>query len=324
MEVDKSGVTESHVFRGSVRVQVVGDSLPSPFGRRVGGEGSGREVILGENESARVERAEDRLVIVRGAASEKTARFVRALPRPKPAVTVRIVETFDGVELGAAFEQMPPDRYAIRHGAAVYSPPLTDDGRPSRGYIRTVATDFCDRDFVFEATFQMHMDGPAHVPGSDTYIYFGLGDGVPNANYYNVVTCGLVLDFFVVDGRAFVRFCHPDSNLRGIGNAGRTVAEVAPPGSLGSGRHRFRMSKVGKWVRFAVDADFEGEFQPDFVSRPIHILAAGPPLLNATNSRLLVGAGYCDTITVRFEELSITYPKTPKQSGKGDEPMNGP
>ena len=85
VEVDEAGVTESHVFRGSVRVQVVGDGLPSHSGRGAGGEGSGREVILGENESARVQPdkdAEDRLIIVRGPVPGKApSGFVRAMPR---------------------------------------------------------------------------------------------------------------------------------------------------------------------------------------------------------------------------------------------------
>ncbi len=78
VEVDRSGVTESHVFRRSVRVQVVGNGLPSPSGRGAGGEGSGRELILRENESARVQHGkggQDRLVIVRGTAD--MAGFVR-------------------------------------------------------------------------------------------------------------------------------------------------------------------------------------------------------------------------------------------------------
>ncbi len=70
VEVDESGVTESHVFRGSVRVAVLATGENG---------GAGREVILRENESARVQHGEDAenpLVIVRGLAD--TASFVRA------------------------------------------------------------------------------------------------------------------------------------------------------------------------------------------------------------------------------------------------------
>ncbi|MBU4398429.1 MAG: FecR family protein, partial [Planctomycetes bacterium] len=320
VEVDEAGVTESHVFRGKVKVAVLGGTgnLPSPSGRGAGGEGSGREVILGENESARVQHdkdAEDRLVIVRGAAPGKADRFVRSL-RPKPADAPEIVEKFNGAELGAAFEQNPPRHYVFERGAAVHSPPLTDDGRgrQSRGYIRTVATDFCDRDFVFEATFQVRLD----VLGEAVmyhWIFFGIGDGVPNPNHYDEVSSGLVLVFTVDNGCAPMRLCRPDTTAAREGDGNKWMAEVAPLGSLGPGRHRFRMSKTGKWATFAVDADAKGEFHADFAGPPID-LPATAPLLDATNSRLLVGTGNCDTMTVRFEELSITYPKTPKESGK--------
>ncbi|MBN1394911.1 MAG: hypothetical protein JW959_07805, partial [Pirellulales bacterium] len=310
VEVSKEGNTTSHVFSGSVKVAVLADS---------GNEEAGREVILGENESALVRHgkdAEDRLIVMRDPAPGKGDRFVRSL-QSKSAETVRIVEKFASGKLGAAFEQMPPGRYVIVPGAAEHprQEPLAPQGRQTRGYIRTVAADFCDRDFVFEATFQVHFDGPAHVPGTPSphHVFFGLGDGVPNADYYDVVTCGLVLEFTADTGELLVRFRHPESKLHRPGDLGRTVTEMAPPGSPRPGRHRFRMSVTGKSVTFAVDADFDGEFQPDFVSRPIHLLAAGPSLLDATNSRLLVGTGNCDAMTVRFEELSITYVETKPQ-----------
>ncbi|MBU4273306.1 MAG: NPCBM/NEW2 domain-containing protein, partial [Planctomycetes bacterium] len=86
VEVDEAGVTESHVFRGKVKVLVLDGTgnLPSPSGRGAGGEGSGREVILRENESARVEKGEGgggpRLVL-HGAAGDPPV-FVRRLVRP--------------------------------------------------------------------------------------------------------------------------------------------------------------------------------------------------------------------------------------------------
>jgi hypothetical protein len=57
--------------------------------------------------------------------------------------------------------------------------------------------------------------------------------------------------------------------------------------------------------------------------------------LNSTNSRLVIGTGNCDTMSVRFEDLSIAYVKhggthepSPQDSaatqGKGGGPMNGP
>ncbi len=313
VEVDKSGGSKTHVFQGKVEVRLSGDKTDA------------RAIRLGVGESARVERAEDteQMSIIRYAAGKTSSGFVRAMPRPKPAETVRIVETFDGAELGAAFDQMPPDRYAIRHGAAEYprQEPLTPQGRQSRGYIRTVATDFLYRDFVFEATFQVRLD--AFEQTIHHQILFGIGDGVPNANFYDVVTCGLVLSFVVDNGQALVRRYDPDSDSKRVifRNAGGTVTEAVPLGGLSPGRHRFRLTKTGRCVKFAVDANFKGEFQQDFISRPIDLPTAAP-LLDATNSRLLVGTGNCNTMTVRFEELSVTYLKTPEKGIDANEPKD--
>ncbi|MBU4400473.1 MAG: FecR family protein, partial [Planctomycetes bacterium] len=73
VEVDKEGDTASRVFRGSVRVQVVGGTgLAS---------GTPREVVLRENESARVEKGEGagglRLVLLEGV--DNPPIFVRRL-----------------------------------------------------------------------------------------------------------------------------------------------------------------------------------------------------------------------------------------------------
>ncbi|MCD4728822.1 MAG: hypothetical protein K8R46_14280, partial [Pirellulales bacterium] len=80
VEVSGEGNTISHVFRGSVKVQVVGDGIPSPFGRGVGGEG--HVVQLGAGESARVERGEGdpRLVLLEGV--DNPPKFVRRLVKP--------------------------------------------------------------------------------------------------------------------------------------------------------------------------------------------------------------------------------------------------
>ncbi len=53
VEVSRDGNTVSRVFLGAVRVQAVGDNLPSPTGSGAGGEGS---VVLHANETARVEK----------------------------------------------------------------------------------------------------------------------------------------------------------------------------------------------------------------------------------------------------------------------------
>ncbi|MBU4273322.1 MAG: FecR family protein [Planctomycetes bacterium] len=84
VEVDKSGATQSHVFRGKVKVLVLGGTAGSPS--------SGREVILSENESARVEPGTDQIVAIRREAAQPEA-FARQMPEPPPVVLLR--DTFD-------------------------------------------------------------------------------------------------------------------------------------------------------------------------------------------------------------------------------------
>ncbi|MBU4273362.1 MAG: NPCBM/NEW2 domain-containing protein, partial [Planctomycetes bacterium] len=98
VEVSGEGATESRVFRGSVRVQVVGDGLPSPSGRGAGGEGGGQVVVLRENESARVEGGDEPRVTVFGP-SAKTADFTRRIPK----VTYKTLDLVDVVAGGDGF-----------------------------------------------------------------------------------------------------------------------------------------------------------------------------------------------------------------------------
>ncbi len=248
VEVDADGRTESHVFAGEVRIALVGDK----------GEPD-QTATLRAGQTARCGRREG---IVRPAAPTNAARFVRRIG-PDLSNAVRIVEKFDGDKLGPAFEQMPPGRYRIGHGAAEYphQDPPVHEWDSSRGYIRTVATDFCDRDFVFEATFQVELR-PAEKYTERHYIFFGIGDGVPNPNYFEEISTGLALGFVVDNGRANVEYCHPDAgSTRSVTDpdaGNKIVAYVAPFRGLGPGRHRFRMWKTGKWVKFAVGRTSKG------------------------------------------------------------------
>ena len=238
--------------------------------------------------------------------------FVRRI-EPHSTETTQIVEKFKGDHLGPAFEETSPGDYVYKEGAASYIQSQLIKGHEHRGYIRTVAADFWNRDFVFEATLDLRLSPVDNSLGYHQ-IFFGMGDGRPNAKFYDLVSCGVILDLIADKGKAFARFCHPDSYLSGTPtDLGRIIDEVVPPGGLKPGRHRFRMTKVGRSATFSVDADFNGEFRPDFTSRAIDLTAAGPPLLNATNCRLLIGVGNCDTMKVTIEELSITYSETSKK-----------
>lgn len=89
VEVDKQGATTSHVFRGTVRVQVVGG----------GGKSEGAGQVLRENESARVEcRAgtEPRIVLV---PTFTPSTFVREIPKQ----TIKVFDLVDVVAGGDGF-----------------------------------------------------------------------------------------------------------------------------------------------------------------------------------------------------------------------------
>jgi len=93
VEVNKAGSTTSHVFRGSVRVQLTSDQ----------GVPTGDGQVLHENQSARIERKNPeqrdvgRIVVLNAPA--KAGDFVRRIPRQETAKP--IIKTFDLVDVVA-------------------------------------------------------------------------------------------------------------------------------------------------------------------------------------------------------------------------------
>ena len=327
VHVDNRGATESLVFVGTVTVQ-------TPAAE---GEKPAHEETLHSNDSARVEQKGqgEKATYEVQRTPVKAESFVRTLARPSAKPTSedlqddsQIVERFSNGQLGKHFEQMPPGCYKFEAGDALYQPPSGKPAKPvvgkpaavpkqSRGYIRTVATDYCDRDFVFDAVVSLL--SPSGKAKHDPHrIYFGIGDGVPNANYYDLVSCGLVLDFTIDSGRVIVRLCYPEIDYRTDPTTHKSyiIAEVAPPGSMGWGRHRLRLTKRGGQVQFAVQKNCydDDPFKADFES-PWLDLAATMPQLNTANSRLLIGTGNLDTVLVLFKELSIKDLSHEKQDG---------
>ena len=88
VEVDKSGITTSHVFRGTVKVQVVTD----------GGAATNIEHVLRENESARVDGdGADRKIVVNPTVNHED--FIREIPKRK----TRVFDLVDVVAGGDGF-----------------------------------------------------------------------------------------------------------------------------------------------------------------------------------------------------------------------------
>ncbi len=260
---------------------------------RIGSRDGGEQTTLHAGQTARC--TAEKLVVQAGLAD--APRFVRRIGFD-PAHAERIAESFDGAELGPAFEQMPLRRFANVDGAAEYRNPPENGGR---AYIRTRATDFCDRDFIFEATIKVRLDSPAPDDLS-RQVFVGIGDGVPNADFYDAVSTGLTLGYVVDSGLLQVVIRRPDTK---VGFDQNTVVMQMATG-MEPGRHRFRFWKRGNWMGFEVDADFKGKFQKDFSSRPINLNTLAP-LLNATDSRLFVGTGNCAAGAIRIEDLSVTF-----------------
>ena len=307
VHVDNRGATDSLVFAGTVTVH-------TPAAE---GEKPAREETLYASDSVRVEQKGqgDTATYTMQRDVVKPASFVRVLRRtakPEPIAEEPIDEQkLHRFGSGAIFEQMPPGRYYNADGAAVYDRSDTITG-PTRAYLRTVETDYCDRDFVFEGTFHVSL-GAADLKTTSHFVYFGIGDGVPNRSYYDEVTCGLRIKWQVDTGRVCIGLLEPQSK---VGHpADTTVAEVAPAGGLSSGWHRFRISKVGPTVQFTIGPEKPNSYEKEYESPPIDLPSAAP-LLNGSNSRLFAGTGNCVNMSVRFENFTVTE-NTVKEKQRG-------
>jgi hypothetical protein len=307
VEVAKSGRTESHVFVGKVKIRSLAAKANDV-----------RETILSASQSAAFGPNEP--ITTFTGSKARPERFVRRL-RPDPAACQRIVEKFADGKLGDAFEQSPVGWFEIGGAAAWRKQPSASGSRQPRGYLRTKKTDFCDYDFVFQTTFEIRVDATKPWSAPD-YVFFGMGDGVLDNVLGKEVNLGLVFAFCVVDQGRLETALRVESlkpyNGKDSGLAKIVLEELyktsrghSRKAELGPGRHRFQMVKTGSSVRFAVDAGAEGPFQADYVSRPFELSAVVPPL-TAANSRLLLGAGNSSAPTVRFEDISIDYIRSPK------------
>ena len=97
VECDKSGATKSHVFRGSVKMQLNAEGVGP----------SDQAVILGENESGRVEKAAGEPAVIRRS-REQPAGYVRTLPPSK-----RVLESMAYSELVLSLH--PAAYYRMEH-----------------------------------------------------------------------------------------------------------------------------------------------------------------------------------------------------------------
>jgi len=121
VEVSREGNTTSHVFRGTIKLQVAPAS----------GETEAITRVLRENETARVDSRGAKRITVLGP-SAQAADFVRALPR----LTIKTLDLADVVAGGNGFSGRRQSRHRPRSGRMVDAVPkeqlLLGDGKYHR------------------------------------------------------------------------------------------------------------------------------------------------------------------------------------------------
>ncbi len=160
VEVSEEGTTTSRVFRGSVKVLLVGGTAGLPS--------SGREVILRENESALVEGGDEPRITVLGA-SAKTADFTRRIPK----VTYKTLDLVDVVAGGDGFSGRRNRGIDSTSGlAAVRSPDGYLGGKGDGRYHRVEALPLVDGVFIPDGgkdAVQVDSAGNTFAGFPDTY-----------------------------------------------------------------------------------------------------------------------------------------------------------
>ena len=175
VEVDKAGNTTSHVFQGSVRVQMV-----SALGKA---QGDAR--VLCENESARVEidkeKPESSLRVRVLTKSVKPVDFVRKIPLP----TIKYLDLVDVVAGGDGFSGRRNRGIDPASGTMTDKPPqdyhINSDGQ----YHRVAGQPLVDGVFIPNAQGPVQVDSAGHtfggvvVSASMTFGYIWAGGQVP-------------------------------------------------------------------------------------------------------------------------------------------------
>ena len=281
IEVSKEGTTTSHVFRGSVRVQIVS----------VQGSPEGNGQVLRESQSARVEKnaekqESDRRVVV-FASPANAADFVREIPHretPKP-----IVKMFDLVDVVAGGNGFSGRRNAgidsltgrpnnavdyedpTLAGSAQFSFP-SGDGK----YHRVVGMPFVDGVFIPDGSRgPVQVDSAGHMfdecPTTSNktahYLWAGSGEiptraaksqtAMGNIDYARKDHCFLFMhaNKGVTFDLEAIRKAHPDTTIRRflavLGNAANGLADVW---ILIDGKEQFCRREISKqFVAMPVD-----------------------------------------------------------------------
>lgn len=170
---------------------------------------------------------------------------------------------------GQAWE-MPAQNARLADGRLQFS----GQGDAGRAYLRTVAADYARQSFIAEATVTIQKGA-----GPDGIVFFGMGNGQANPNFYHSPNLPPSLCAMVC----------PSGFGGGILNALANQEETKVDGP-GDGTHRLRMiwDAAGKRAKFEVSPHWDGKgpFKAKFA-----VTATGPePGFADTNARLFVGS----------------------------------
>jgi hypothetical protein len=182
VEVDGQGLTTSHVFRGLVRVQRLGE----------GGKPESSSQVLRENESVQVDgnKPQGQLVV---APAARSAVFVREMPKRK-------IRTFDLVDVVAGGDGFSGRRNAgidPATGRATSTPPQIREAKyqGNNTYHRVEALPLVDGVFIPNGQFgNVQVDSAGHTFGDFpvtqnlTACYLWAGGAVPMDNPYPSLT----------------------------------------------------------------------------------------------------------------------------------------
>ncbi len=181
---------------------------------------------------------------------------------------------------------LPPTLEAPVPGAVFVNGGVSFDFSPTRTYLRTVQSDFYNRNFVAEVTVTV-----------SELTYFGMGQGIPNPGFFDEPAAPTIN----------LRM-HSSNVAGGRVEEGANVGDFKSPlntfGNPGSGTHRLRLT----WNAAARTAVFEvhqnyagGPFVATFTSPAVNGADNG---FTDSNTRIFFGSGVGASF---FDDLKVTF-----------------
>jgi len=167
-----------------------------------------------------------------------------------------------------------------------------------RRYVRTVVGAFNKLDFVYEVTFTIAVD---------EIVFIGIGQGEPDAGFNEPARS---LNFRI--------------HSPGLVNGKVEILGVIIGNLTSSGPHRIRITKLGDSMIYAVDSDFEDQFQAD-MSYTVSNLRAVALFLRDQDSHLFFGNS---EVTTTYRDLviapnpNVTRFRRDDANGDGRQPVS--